>query len=372
MPKKVTAKPQADGSVLIEELIWKTKEGAYRARRRGRGGAMRTFPGLAAARKHRDSAADTATDQPVDATLTMAKVQAEYFALRQDWSAATRNQAVSNWTSKLRGVVGALHPDAVTVAHVMAVRNSLRGADRSQGTVKNVLTLLGQLVNFAVLQGYRTKAGNPVTQAKLVKAEPRTGEGRKRAMTRELVDAFFAALDDRAEPAAQVAYHCGLRNAEVRRLQVRHIDFMRGSMDVPGTKSRAAVRTVPVPRHLLDAIAASLPQGSDQDTFIVRNTRGGPMGPKTLEDSWNVARAAVGSDARFHDLRHSFCTDLLDAGVPVQTVAELAGHASPSITLDVYAHSTDTGRAAALAAMTERFAQSGTIGAQSAPLRKAE
>ena len=89
------------------------------------------------------------------------------------------------------------------------------------------------------------------------------------------------------------------------------------------------------------------------------------MSAKTLEYHWNAAREAVGSDARFHDLRHSFCTDLLDAGVPPQTVAKLAGHARPSITLDVYAHSTDAGEAAALAAMTDRFAQSGTIHAQS-------
>lgn len=364
MPKAVTAKPQRDGSVLIEELVWKTKEGAYRARRRGRGGQLRTFAALKAARAHRDSQVDAPAEPKGSQTLTMAKVAAEYFALRQDWSAATRRQADSNMR-KLTKTVGALHPDAVTVAHVMAVRNSLRAAGLTDGTVKNVLTLLGQLVNFATLQGYRTKAGNPVTQARLVKAESRTGEGRKHAMTRELVDAFCEALDEQAEAAAQIAYHCGLRNAEVRRLQVRHVDFLRGTMDVPGTKSRAAVRTVPVPRQLLDAIAASLPKGCGPDTFIVRNTLGAAMGPKTLEDSWKAARTAVGSAARFHDLRHSFCTDLLDAGVPVQTIAKLAGHATPSITLDVYAHSTSTGEAAALAAMTERYAQSGTIHAQS-------
>jgi len=364
MPKKVTAKPLADGSVLIDELVWKTKEGKYRARRRGRGGRMATFDTLREAKAHRESKPESDDSQASDPRMTIQKVRDEYFALREDWSAATRKQALTNWR-KLSAVVGGIHPDTLSVAHVMSVRNRLRGEGLSDGTAKNVLTLLGQLVTFATLQGYRTKAGNPVTQAKLVKQGPTTGEGRKRAMTRELVDAFFAELDECLEPGAQIAYHCGLRNAEVRQLQVRHISFLTGVMDVPGTKSRAAVRQVQLPPQLRDAIAASLPTGSGPDTYIVRDTRGNPMSAKTLEYHWNAAREAVGSDARFHDLRHSFCTDLLDAGVPPQTVAKLAGHARPSITLDVYAHSTDAGEAAALAAMTDRFAQSGTIHAQS-------
>lgn len=362
MAKKAAA-PLADGSVLVEQLIWRTKEGNYRARRRGRGGAMATFSGIREARKHRDSQAET--EQKQDSSMTMAKVADEYFALRGDWSAATRKQADSNWR-KLKRVVGTLHPDSVNVSHVMTVRNALKGDGLTDGTVKNVLVLLGQLVKFATLQEYRTKAGNPVTQAQLVKQEATTGEGRKRAMTRELVDAFFAALDEHLEPGAQIAYHCGLRNAEVRRLQVRHVNFLTGAMDVPGTKSRAAVRTVQLPPQLRDAIAASLPPGSGPDTYIVRNSAGDAMGAKTLEHYWNAARKAVGSEARFHDLRHSFCTDLLDAGVPPQTVAKLAGHAKPSITLDVYAHSTDAGEAMALQAMTDRFAQSRTIQSQSA------
>jgi integrase len=41
---------------------------------------------------------------------------------------------------------------------------------------------------------------------------------------------------------------------------------------------------------------------------------------------------------RLHDLRHTHATLLLAAGVPVKVVAERLGHASPTITLTVYAH----------------------------------
>ena len=73
--------------------------------------------------------------------------------------------------------------------------------------------------------------------------------------------------------------------------------------------------------------------------------------------------------ARFHDLRHTFVTNLLDDGVPLPTVSELAGHSSPTVTLHTYAHPTAQGRDAAKQAIAGRLARpSGTIQAQSAAI----
>jgi len=41
---------------------------------------------------------------------------------------------------------------------------------------------------------------------------------------------------------------------------------------------------------------------------------------------------------RFHDLRHTVASILLNQGIPVTTVSRRLGHAKPSITLDVYGH----------------------------------
>ncbi len=39
---------------------------------------------------------------------------------------------------------------------------------------------------------------------------------------------------------------------------------------------------------------------------------------------------------RLHDMRHSYVTALLAAGVPVKVVSQRVGHASPMITLSIY------------------------------------
>ena len=52
----------------------------------------------------------------------------------------------------------------------------------------------------------------------------------------------------------------------------------------------------------------------------------------------DIARCAEVPPIRLHDLRHSHATILLLAGVPVHVVSQRLGHASPVITLSVYAH----------------------------------
>lgn len=368
----------AKGDVPVpgKAQLWKTADGRYRARQPWRGGRQQTFRTqrealdwqAAELMKRREG---RSTEKPAerDPSMSMAKVQASYFALREDWSGATRRQQDSNWR-KLQPIIGAVHPDDLTTAHVLTLRNTLVKRGLGSGSVKNHLTLLSSLVKFATQQGWRSRPSNPVTDAKATKTKTRTGEGRRRALTADQSAAFLDAVDDCLGVGALIAYQCGLRSGEVRALQVRHIDFLRGTIAVPGTKTAAAVRTVPAPQEVLDAIAAHLPPGSAQDAYIVRNTRNGRMSQKVLDYHWNAAQRATGNGARFHDLRHSFCTDLLDAGVPVATVAKLAGHASPSVTLDVYAHSTPTGEALAKAAMQARAARPVTpashLGASSA------
>ena len=41
---------------------------------------------------------------------------------------------------------------------------------------------------------------------------------------------------------------------------------------------------------------------------------------------------------RFHDLRHSHVTMLIDAKVPLKVISERVGHSSVNTTLNIYSH----------------------------------
>ena len=58
---------------------------------------------------------------------------------------------------------------------------------------------------------------------------------------------------------------------------------------------------------------------------------------------------------RAHDLRHTYCTMLCDAGVPMKQAMEWLGHADQQMILRVYDHNTDARRAAATQAVEDHL-----------------
>jgi integrase len=76
------------------------------------------------------------------------------------------------------------------------------------------------------------------------------------------------------------------------------------------------------------------------DTGLVAiHVDGTPINPR-LFSSWFAqhARAAGLPPIRLHDLRHSYATAALAAGIPAKIVSERLGHANIAITLDTYSH----------------------------------
>jgi integrase len=71
-----------------------------------------------------------------------------------------------------------------------------------------------------------------------------------------------------------------------------------------------------------------------------------------------LRRAGI-RQVRFHDLQHSFASNLLAAGVDVVTVSKALGHANVHITLVTYAHSIPKERQGAGDALARLLAQGG-------------
>ena len=61
------------------------------------------------------------------------------------------------------------------------------------------------------------------------------------------------------------------------------------------------------------------------------------IGQRQLQEAWNRARAQTGIDCRWHDLRHTCASWLVQAGVDLNTVREMLGHTSLAMT-QRYAH----------------------------------
>jgi integrase len=66
---------------------------------------------------------------------------------------------------------------------------------------------------------------------------------------------------------------------------------------------------------------------------------GSPIHPDLITDWFRrLARRAGLPAIRLHDVRHSYATAALAAGIPAKVISERLGHATTAITLDVYSH----------------------------------
>ncbi|MFP8905741.1 tyrosine-type recombinase/integrase [Streptomyces atacamensis] len=80
------------------------------------------------------------------------------------------------------------------------------------------------------------------------------------------------------------------------------------------------------------------------------------MDPRNLNRHWYALQKRTGLEGyRFHDLRHSFVSLLLDLGVAPHIVREIAGHSDLQVTLGVYAHASAEEKRKALTQLSKLF-----------------
>jgi integrase len=75
------------------------------------------------------------------------------------------------------------------------------------------------------------------------------------------------------------------------------------------------------------------------DDLVFCDHCGGPIQPDNLSKAWQRTTKARGMPrVHFHALRHTHASMLIAARVDIVQISRRLGHASPSITLGVYAH----------------------------------
>ncbi len=149
--------------------------------------------------------------------------------------------------------------------------------------------------------------------------------------------------------AVVVAATSGLRPGEFAGLKVRNVDCRRLEIHVveqatraaggtQRTKSAASRRTVPVPKETIDAIAEQLSvqlRGANEIVFC--SSRGSALTQVRFGEYFRRYREAAGIGGRtMHDLQHLYVSALIRARRSTKVVQKRLGHASVSVTLDVY------------------------------------
>lgn len=218
----------------------------------------------------------------------------------------------------------------------------------------------------------------------LVKA-PRVEKYAAAVLTRDQERQLLAAArGDRLEALYVLALTTGMREGELLGLKWENVDltagllWVRTALSVPksGTtlkrpKNKSSDRPVILVSIAADALTQHKRRQAEerlaagdrwQDRGLVfPNTIGGFILPGNFlrRGFWPLLERAGLPRLRLHDLRHNFSTGLHEAGVPVEQVSALLGHARTSTTLDIYTHGTAAMAEAARAALEAHFVSNG-------------
>lgn len=224
------------------------------------------------------------------------------------------------------------------------------------------------VMDYAVRQEYMVK--NPAKAVILPKHDDEIGDKPENFWDKEQINMFLNSINRAESPEIYTMFRTlaftGVRRGELLALEWQDINFEsntirvnktltqgeRGRQIVQATKTRKGKRTIPVDdvtieqlktwRHDQQVKYFMLGYNTlNPDQLVFANSKNGYQSLNTpakrlrkiIKDSQlDLPKLTI------HGFRHSFISNLLIAGVPVTSVQKIVGHASPEITLSVYAH----------------------------------
>lgn len=133
-----------------------------------------------------------------------------------------------------------------------------------------------------------------------------------------------------------VLLYTGMRVGELLALRQENVDLAGRSIDLLGTKTRAARRRVPLHRDILPVMEDLLALGKRE--YVIAAPSGERLTYAQYKYGWfDKVMAALGMDHTPHDARHTFVSALDSAGVKRGAVKFIVGHSQRDVT-DRYTH----------------------------------
>lgn len=267
-----------------------------------------------------------------------------------------------------------LAPSKLTAAHIQQLYAQRFQDGLSGTTVNHVHRILHAAFDAAVKQGVLLRNPTDMIEA------PRKDHKDHKTWTVEETRRFLDAIKgDRYEAAFIVALSTGMRQGEILGLRWSTLDLERGWIQVRGnlqrikgkltvkqTKTRASTHTVHLTSLAIDALRqhweqqqeeaeAMGDQWNNEHGLVFCTIKGTPVVDENLTSRHfkpAIKRAGI-PEIRFHDMRHTAATLLLEAGMHPKLVSEMLGHSSVTVTLDLYSHATPAMHQAATVVMQQ-------------------
>lgn len=240
----------------------------------------------------------------------------------------------------------------VSRRHVEAAMRRMLSDGRVPSTVRKRLVTLRHMFDDAV--SYGDVPSNPCDGIRNPK-QRMTPRNYLPVEERERLKARIESSNIQITVAAAIALYAGLREAEICALRASDVNLESGvgwvrwavGRERGGTYLKDAknghARDFPIPEPLSMAIGRWVDANSVHGNSFLLTGTDRWADPIVIGRKWGSLceiegfLGVLGKPPTFHDLRHTYATVAISAGVDVKTVSSVLGHSSAAMTLDVYA-----------------------------------
>jgi len=241
--------------------------------------------------------------------------------------------------------VGHVKVATLTTSDLQVLVDEWQAEGHAASTVRNSLRPLQ-----AIYRRARAREGvpvNPTRDLELPVPERREVE----IVSPQSAAALLAALPRSERAVWATALYAGLRSGELRALRWAAVDLSRGIIEVRESwdpkagpvepKTRRSRRRVPVPSVLRDLLFNLQRSGTKAgEALIFEGDSGVPFQPEKLyrnaDSAWH--HAGIRERLRLHQARHTYASFMIAAGVNAKALSSFMGHASITVTFDLYGH----------------------------------
>lgn len=211
----------------------------------------------------------------------------------------------------------------ITYLQLQSIIDHMLSTGLSYSSCKKVRTLISQLFDYAIINGWCT-----TNYAKFLNLGHNKPVRPHKPFTTQSINRLWR-LESPLHDIPLILLYTGMRASELISLKSRDINRKQRTIKITSAKTKSGIRTIPIHDRIWPIIECRL-----DSLYVIQECRT----YSSLSREFNKAIHAINAKHTTHDCRHTFATRLDNEGANYNAKRLLLGHASGNVTDGVYTH----------------------------------
>ena len=211
----------------------------------------------------------------------------------------------------------------ITYLQLQSIIDHMLSTGLSYSSCKKVRTLISQLFDYAIINGWCT-----TNYTKFLNLGHNKPVRPHNTFTTQAINRLWR-LSSHLHDIPLILLYTGMRASELINLKARDVNRKQRTIRITSAKTKSGIRTIPIHDRIWPIFERRL-----NSIYVIQECRT----YSSLSREFDKAMKAINAKHTTHDCRHTFATRLDNEGANYNAKRLLLGHASGNVTDGVYTH----------------------------------